>query len=99
MGPLNEFGNARPSRVGPTNRTLPARCQLLERPPAEQPAVHLAVVAHHHGPMLRAFAAVGEAGRGALEADLLDLIARFNRADDGTMVVPSEYLEAVIVRP
>ena len=33
----------------------------------------------------------------ALEADLLDLIARFNRADDGTMVVPSEYLEAVIV--
>ena len=26
------------------------------------------------------------------------VIARFNRADDGTMVVPSEYLEAVIVK-
>ncbi|MBA2255551.1 MAG: methyltransferase domain-containing protein [Chloroflexi bacterium] len=26
------------------------------------------------------------------------VIACFNRADDGTMVVPSEYLEAVIVK-
>ena len=51
-----------------------------------------------YGPTLKAFEAVGDAGRAALEADLLDLIARFNRADDGTMVVPSEYLEAVIVK-
>jgi ubiquinone/menaquinone biosynthesis C-methylase UbiE len=52
----------------------------------------------YYGPTMKAFEAVGEAGREALEADLLELIARFNRADDGTMVVPSEYLEAVIVR-
>jgi hypothetical protein len=52
----------------------------------------------YYGPTMKAFEAVGEAGREALEADLLDLIARFNRADDGTMVVPSEYLEAVIDR-
>jgi len=41
-----------------------------------------------------------EAGDGAeaLEADLLALIASLNRADDGTMVVPSEYLEAVLVK-
>ena len=51
-----------------------------------------------YGPTLKAFDAVGEAGRAVLELDILDLIARFNRADDGTMVVPSEYLEAVIVR-
>ncbi|HSL77055.1 MAG TPA: methyltransferase domain-containing protein [Candidatus Limnocylindrales bacterium] len=51
-----------------------------------------------YGPTLKAFDAVGEAGRAALEADILDLIARFNRADDGTMVVPNEYLEAVIVK-
>ena len=50
-----------------------------------------------YGPTLKSFETVGEAGAEALEADLLDLIARFNRADDGTMVVPSEYLEAVIV--
>jgi hypothetical protein len=47
---------------------------------------------------MKSFEAVGEAGREALESDLLDLIARFNRADDGTMVVPSEYLEAVIIK-
>ena len=52
----------------------------------------------YYGPTLKAFEAVGEAGRAALESDLLDLIARFNRADDGTMVVPNEYLETVIVR-
>jgi len=47
---------------------------------------------------MRTFEAVGEAGREALASDLLDLVARFNRADDGTMVVPSEYLETVIVK-
>ena len=51
----------------------------------------------YYGPTLKAFETVGEEGRAALEADLLENIARFNRADDGTMVVPSEYLEAVIV--
>jgi ubiquinone/menaquinone biosynthesis C-methylase UbiE len=51
----------------------------------------------YYGPTLKAFEAVGEDGRAALEHDLLELIARFNRADDGTMVVPNEYLEAVIV--
>ena len=39
-----------------------------------------------------------EASAANLEADLLDLIGQFNRADDGTLVVPSEYLEAVIVK-
>lgn len=52
----------------------------------------------YYGPTLKSFEAVGEAGREGLESDLLDLIARFNRADDGTMVVPNEYLEAVIVK-
>ncbi len=51
-----------------------------------------------YGPTLKAFEAVGEDGREALEQDLLQLIASFNRADDGTMVVPTEYLEAVIVK-
>ena len=52
----------------------------------------------YYGPTMKAFEAVGDAGRDALETDLLELIARFNRAEDGTMVVPSEYLEAVIVK-
>ena len=51
-----------------------------------------------YGPTLKAFQAVGEEGAPALESDLLDLIVRFNRAADGTMAVPSEYLETVIIR-
>ncbi len=62
------------------------------------PAAYLDYRRRYYGPTLKSFEAVGEAGRAALESDLLDLIARFNRADDGTMVVPSEYLEAVIVK-
>ncbi|MBA2489452.1 MAG: methyltransferase domain-containing protein [Chloroflexi bacterium] len=62
------------------------------------PEVYLDHWRRFYGPMMKAFEAVGEAGRQALEADLLDLIGRFNRADDGTMAVPSEYLEAVIVK-
>ena len=50
-----------------------------------------------YGPIHKAFAAVGEAGAAALEADLIEVIGQFNRSGDGTVVVPSEYLEAVIV--
>jgi ubiquinone/menaquinone biosynthesis C-methylase UbiE len=62
------------------------------------PGAYLDYWRRYYGPTMKSFEAVGEAGREALESDLLDLIARFNRADDGTMVVPSEYLEAVIVK-
>ena len=51
-----------------------------------------------YGPTIKAFEAVGPEGADALEHDLLQLIGRFNRATDGTMAVPSEYLETVIVR-
>jgi ubiquinone/menaquinone biosynthesis C-methylase UbiE len=61
------------------------------------PEVYLDYWRRFYGPTLKAFEAVGEDGREALEQDLLQLIASFNRADDGTMVVPTEYLEAVIV--
>jgi ubiquinone/menaquinone biosynthesis C-methylase UbiE len=62
------------------------------------PEAYLAYWRRFYGPTLKAFATVGDAGREWLESDLLELIARFNRAEDGTMVVASEYLEAVIVR-
>jgi ubiquinone/menaquinone biosynthesis C-methylase UbiE len=52
-----------------------------------------------YGPTLKAFEAVGESGRDGLEADMIELIGRFNAAEDGTMVVPSEYLEVVITVP
>ncbi len=62
------------------------------------PEAYLDYWRQYYGPTLKSFAAVGPTGEAALEADLLELIARFNLATDGTMVVPSEYLEAVIVR-
>jgi ubiquinone/menaquinone biosynthesis C-methylase UbiE len=51
-----------------------------------------------YGPTLKAFAALDEANQRGLRDDLLGLIRRMNRAEDGTMVVPSEYLEVVITR-
>jgi ubiquinone/menaquinone biosynthesis C-methylase UbiE len=52
----------------------------------------------YYGPMLKAFAALDDMKKAGLKRDLLGLIARMNKADDGTMVVPSEYLQAVIVK-
>lgn len=62
------------------------------------PAHFLDVFKTYYGPVLKALAALDEPKRKALLADLEALIARFNRAEDGTMVVPSGYLEAVIVK-
>ena len=64
---------------------------------ATSPEAYVQYWVRFYGPTLKAFAAVGDEGREALKADILALIARFNTADDGTMVVPSEYLETVIV--
>ena len=50
----------------------------------------------YYGPMHKAFAALNAEKQEALAGDLIGLAERFNRATDGTMVVPSEYLEAVI---
>lgn len=51
-----------------------------------------------YGPMLKAFAALDANGQAALKRDLLALAGEFNHADDGTIVVHSEYLEAVITK-
>ena len=48
--------------------------------------------------MLKAFAALAPAEQVTLKGDLLAVIGQFNRASDGTMVVPREYLEVVITR-
>lgn len=58
----------------------------------------LAVFKHGYGPMVKAFAAVDPIARAGLTTDLLDLVRRFNKARDHSMVVPSEYLEVVITR-
>lgn len=62
------------------------------------PAHWLEVFKGYYGPLLKAFAALPPAGQAALEADLVALIARFNRSGDGAVVVPSEYLEVVVTK-
>jgi ubiquinone/menaquinone biosynthesis C-methylase UbiE len=52
----------------------------------------------YYGPVLKTFAALEPAAQAALQRDLLALIGQFNRSGDGSMVVPSEYLEIVITR-
>ena len=58
----------------------------------------LEVLTMHYGPMLRAMGSLEETERVAMTAELLELANRLNLAKDGTMVVPSEYLEVVITK-
>lgn len=58
----------------------------------------LEVFKTYYGPVLKAFAALDSAGQAALERDIRALLGQFNRSDDDTLVVPSEYLEVVIAR-
>src|SRR5882757_4460735 len=51
-----------------------------------------------YGPVLKAFAALEPAKQEELHNDLHALIVRTNRAHDGSMVVPSEYLEVVVTK-
>jgi len=62
------------------------------------PAHFIDVFKTYYGPVLKALTALDEDKRKSFLADLQVLIDRFNRADDGTMVVPGEYLEVVIVK-
>jgi SAM-dependent methyltransferase len=64
----------------------------------KSPAHWLEVFRAYYGPVLKAFAAVGVEKAGALSADIHALIDEFNVAADGSLVVPSEYLEVVVTR-
>jgi len=52
----------------------------------------------YYGPLHKAFAALQPAAQQALHDDIMALIARMNRSGDGTMVVPSEYLEVIVTK-
>ncbi len=52
----------------------------------------------YYGPMLKAFAALDAAKQTQLHNDLHALIVRLNKATDGTMVVPGEYLQVIVTK-
>lgn len=100
-----------PGARSPALWGTPARLSELFGPPASmktavrnfvfryRSAEHfLEVFRTYYGPVLKAFAALPPLSQVGLERDLQELIQRFNRSGDATMVVPSEYLEVVITR-
>jgi ubiquinone/menaquinone biosynthesis C-methylase UbiE len=60
------------------------------------PAHWVQVFRDFYGPIHKAFAALEEATRPALEADLLALLETMNIAGPASLVVPAEYLEVVV---
>ncbi len=87
---LNEMFGAQASEIDAEPRMFVFRYR--------SPQHWLDVFKTYYGPMLKAFAALDATAQAALTRDLLALIGDFNRADDGTMVVHSEYLEVVITK-
>ena len=51
-----------------------------------------------YGPIHKAFLALDANGQAALHGDLIDTIARFNTATDGSMRAPSDYAEVIIIK-
>ena len=64
----------------------------------KSPEHWLEIFRGYYGPVLKAFAAIEPEAREALEADIYALLDVFNVARDGTLVVPSEYLEVVVTK-
>jgi hypothetical protein len=64
----------------------------------ESPEHWIEIFRNYYGPVVKAFEALDGAAGAALEADINALLSKFNIASDGTLVVPSEYLEVVIVK-
>ena len=62
------------------------------------PAHWLEVFRTFYGPMHKAFGALDSARQESLAADLVALAERFNRATDGSLAAPGQYLEVVIKR-
>lgn len=62
------------------------------------PAHWLEVFRTYYGPINKAFAALDDERQAAFQHDLMTLMESRNRSGDGTLVLPSEYLEIVMVR-
>jgi ubiquinone/menaquinone biosynthesis C-methylase UbiE len=58
----------------------------------------LNVFCEYYGPMLKAFEALNAAGRKALSQDIIELIGRFNKSGNDSVVVPGEYLEVIVTK-
>ncbi len=78
-----------------TSLEVTRRSYLLRYPSAKRFIEHYRA---HFGPIRKTFESLDEAGQESLAQDLEELLGRWNTSGDGTLVVPSEYLEAVAIR-
>jgi SAM-dependent methyltransferase len=81
---------------GDTAAVVAPRKTFLFRFPS--PEHHVDFFVRNYGPTVKAFEAVGEGGGEALVGDILEAVRRFNRADDGTLVLQMDYLEVVATK-
>lgn len=56
------------------------------------------VFSTYYGPIVTALQSLDAAGQQELSQELIGLLDRYNTAKDGTLVVPSDYLEAVALK-
>jgi len=82
------FGAA--GRVGTQSRHFVFRYESAEH--------WLEIFRSYYGPVVKAFEALDGPAGAELETDITALLGKFNAAGDGTLVIPSEYLEAVIIK-
>ena len=87
---LNEMFNAGAGSIRAESRLFNFRYR--------SPQHFLDIFKTYYGPVLKAFAALDTAKQQQLYDDLHALIVRMNRATNGRMVVPSEYLEVVVTK-
>ena len=62
----------------------------------DSPERYLAALQRYLGPVIAAFASRELPDRSQLAIDLMETIQRFNRSNDGTVFLPSDYLEIVL---
>lgn len=100
-------GTQSPARWGDANwieDTFGAQASNIEIVPCMfdfvyiSPEHFLDVFRTWYGPTLKAFAALDRSGQDRLAGDILDLVARFNVAKDGSMKVPSAYNEVIVTK-
>lgn len=58
----------------------------------------LQVFKDYYGPVQKAFGALDAQGQAALQADIVAMLDAANTGGEASLVVPSDYLEAVIVK-
>ena len=87
-GRLDELFGSHAAQIQATPRDFVFRYRSVDH--------MLDVFKTYYGPVLKAFGALPPVAQRTLEEDLRVLLDQFNRSGDGSIVIPSQYLEVVV---